>query len=64
MEHLNQITFLSSSSVLFSPGVTSSVLTLNALSDDEDDDGEGVRLSLGVLPSGVTGGTDTTVLVS
>ena len=55
---------LSSSSVSFSPGVTSSAVTFSALSDDEDDDGEGVRLSLGVLPSGVTGGSDTTVLVS
>ena len=39
-------------------------MTVNAASDDEDDDGEGVRLTLGVLPSGVTGGPDTTVLVS
>ena len=55
---------LSSTSVVFSPGVTSGAVILSALSDDEDDDGEGVRLTLGVLPSGVTGGSDTTVLVS
>ena len=55
---------LSPTSLLFGPGVTSSVVTVNALSDDDDDDGERLRLTLGVLPSGVTGGSDTTVLVS
>ncbi len=50
-------------SVTFSAGTTTASLTLEATSDIADDAGEKVQLSLGVLPSGVQGGSITSTVV-
>ena len=52
-------------SVTFTGGDTSRTFTLTAEADDEDDDGESVRLSFGAsLPAGMTAGTPDQATVS
>ena len=51
-------------SVTFSPTETEQTFDFTAAHDDEDDDGERVRLSFGAMPEGVSAGTQATTTVS
>ena len=51
-------------SVTFSRGQTSQTFTVSATDDGEDDDGEAVALGFGLLPTGVTGGAQSTAAVN
>ena len=51
-------------SVTFSSGERSKQITLTAVDDEIDDDGESVTLGFGGLPGGVAAGTDNEVTVS
>ena len=55
---------LSASSVTFAPGETETSLTLTAVDDREDDDGETLTIAFGDLPSGVRAGAQTSVIVA
>ena len=51
-------------SVTFASGDTEKTFTFAATADEVDDDGEGVKLSFGTLPTGVTAGTTDESVVS
>ena len=55
---------LSAPSVTFAPDETEKSLTLAAVDDREDDDGETLTLAFGALPSGVRAGDQSSVIVS
>ena len=50
--------------VVFNSGDTENTLSFTAVNDTSDDDGESVKLTLGVLPTGVSAGTTTETTVS
>ena len=50
--------------VTFGSGETSKEVTVTAVDDGVDDDGERVRLGLGTLPAGVTAGSPATAVVT
>ena len=51
-------------SVTFESGDTEKEIAFGAIQDSLDDDGEGVRLTFGGLPDGVTGGSASTTTIS
>ena len=55
---------VSPTSVTFYAGDTSKTITFTATQDSLDDDGERVRLGFGMLPSGVSAGTQATVSIT
>ena len=55
---------LSAPDAAFAPGETEKSLTLAAVDDDEDDDGETVTVSFGALPPGVRAGERSSVVVA
>ena len=55
---------VSPTSVTFNTGDTVQTITFTATQDSLDDDGESVRLGFGMLPSGVSAGTQATVSIT
>ena len=55
---------LSTTSVTFEAGDTSAALTVTAVDDSDDDDGESVTLGFGTLPPGVTAASPSTARVA
>ena len=55
---------LSAATLTFGAGDTEKAFTVTAVEDAVDDDGEGVSLSFGTLPAGVTAGGQATAAVS
>ena len=55
---------LSASSAIFAPGEREKVLTLTAVDDGEDDDGETLTIAFGALPSGIRAGAQSSVIVA
>ena len=55
---------LSTTSVTFEAGDTSAALTVTAVDDSDDDDGESITLGFGTLPPGVTAASPNTARVA